>query len=82
MQLTEKKIFCCIFIPFLESTLNSKHFEKEMSLLSEVIDSDKRAYLNEKRSSFWKPFDSERVNSFQYSSVIMLFDILITYLRA
>ena len=52
MQLTEKKIFCCIFIPFLESTLNSKHFEKEMSLLSEVIDSDKRAYLNEKRSSF------------------------------
>ena len=56
MQLSEKpKIFCCIFIPFLESTLNSKHFEKEMSLLSEVIDSEKCAYLNEKRPSSENP---------------------------
>ena len=31
-QLSEKpKIFCCIFIAFLESTLNFEHFEKRAS---------------------------------------------------
>ena len=50
MQLSEKpKIFCDIFIAFLECTLNVEHFEKyEPSSLSisKVIDSEKRAYLN------------------------------------
>ena len=50
MQLSEKpKIFCCIFIAFLESTLNFKHFEKNRthsSSISEVIDSKRCGYLN------------------------------------
>ena len=52
MQLSEKlKILCSIFIAFLESTLSFNHFEKikkELRSLSisEVIDSERRAYLN------------------------------------
>ena len=50
MQLSKKaKIFCCIFISFLKSTLNFEHFEKDgpASLsIPEVIDSERRAYLN------------------------------------
>ena len=50
MQLSEKpKIFCCIFIPFLESTLNFKHSEKIEPpglSISGVIDSERRTYLN------------------------------------
>ena len=53
MQLSEKqKLFCCIFIAFLESTLNCEHFEKKKKdephilRISEVIDSERQAYLN------------------------------------
>ena len=56
MQLSEKpKIFCFIFIAFLESTLSFEHFEKKRKRkkkepprfsISEVIDSERRAYLN------------------------------------
>ena len=52
MQLSEKlKILCSIFIAFLESTLSFNHFEKKKKELrslsiSEVIDSERRAYLN------------------------------------
>ena len=51
MQLSKKaKIFCCIFISLLKSTLNFEHFEKKngpSSLsISEIIDSERRAYLN------------------------------------
>ena len=50
MQLFEKpKAFCCIFIAFLESTLNFEHFDKRKRpsvSISEVIDSERRAYLN------------------------------------
>ena len=56
MQLFEKpKIFCFIFIAFLESTLSFEHFEKKRKRkkkepprfsISEVIDSERRAYLN------------------------------------
>ena len=52
MQLSEKpKIFCQFFIAFLESTLNFEHFETKKneshnSSISEVIDSERRAYLN------------------------------------
>ena len=55
MQLSKKaKIFCCIFISFLKSTLNFEHFEKKKKKkkgpsslsISEVIDSERRAYLN------------------------------------
>ena len=52
MQLSEElKILCSIFIAFLESTLSFNHFEKKKKELrslsiSEVIDSERRAYLN------------------------------------
>ena len=52
MQLSKKaKIFCCIFISFLKSTLNFEHFEKKKNgpaslNISEVIDCERRAYLN------------------------------------
>ena len=52
MQLSEKlKILCSIFIAFLESTLSFNHFKKKKKELrslsiSEVIDSERRAYLN------------------------------------
>ena len=50
MQLHEKsKKVYQIFIAFLESTLNLKHFGKNESHslnISEVIDSERRAYLN------------------------------------
>ena len=51
MQLSEKLKICSIFIAFLESTLSFSHFEKKKKELrslsiSEVIDSERRAYLN------------------------------------
>ena len=54
MQISEKvNKFDKIFITFLESTLNLELFKKEnkkneshSSSISEVIDSDRRAYLN------------------------------------
>ena len=50
MQLPEKlKTISQIFISFLESTLNFKHFEKKelhSSGISEVIDYEQSAYLN------------------------------------
>ena len=53
MQLSKKpNTFCRFFIAFLESTLNFEHFEKKKKnkprslSISEVIDSEKRAYLN------------------------------------
>ena len=51
MQLSHKaKTFCRNFIAFLESTLNFEHFEKKKEpprfSISEVIDSEKRSYLN------------------------------------
>ena len=56
MQLSKKpNTFCRFFIAFLESTLNFEHFVKKKKKkkneprslsISEVIDSEKRAYLN------------------------------------
>ena len=51
MQLPEKpKTFCQFFIAFLKCTLNFEHFEKKNEphslSISEVIDSERRAYLN------------------------------------
>ena len=50
MQLSEKtKTFSQLFIPFLEFTLNSEHLKKNerySSCISEVIYSERRAYLN------------------------------------
>ena len=50
MKLSEKpNIFCCCFITLLESTLNFEHSKKNEppSLsISEVIDTERRAYLN------------------------------------
>ena len=50
MQLSEKpKTFSQFFIALLESILNFEHFEKNerhSSSISEVIDSERRAYLN------------------------------------
>ena len=37
---------CCVFIEFLESKLNFQHFEPTSLSISEVIDSERRAYLN------------------------------------
>ena len=38
MELSETpKIFCCIFIAFLESILNSEHFEKENQSLLKLL---------------------------------------------
>ena len=50
-QLSEKlKIFSQLSIAFLEGTLNLEHFEKKnephSSSISEVTDSERRAYLN------------------------------------
>ena len=49
-QLSEKlKTFSQFFIALLECTLNVEHFEKNKShssSISEVIDSERRAYLN------------------------------------
>ena len=49
-QLSEKlKTFSQFFIALLECTLNVEHFEKNKShssSVSEVIDSERRAYLN------------------------------------
>ena len=48
MQLSQK--FWCFFIAFFEFPLNFEHFEKtnepHSSSISEVIDSDRRAYLH------------------------------------
>ena len=49
MQLSKKpKIFCCNFIAFSESKLDSEHFEKKTSFItiSEISDSERRGYLN------------------------------------
>ena len=51
MQLSEKpKTLSQFFTAFLESTLNFEHFEiknePHSSSISEVIDSERRAYLN------------------------------------
>ena len=50
MQLSKKlNTFCCFFIAFLESLCNIEYFEKnEPSSLniSEIIDSERRNYLN------------------------------------
>ena len=51
MQLSEKlKRFYQFFIAFFESALNLEHFEKKnephSSSISEVIDSQRRVYLN------------------------------------
>ena len=49
-QLSEKlKTFSQLFITFLECTLNLEHFKKNephSSSISEVIDSERRAYFN------------------------------------
>ena len=38
MQLSKKpKIFCCVCLAFLESTLNFQCFEKKMSLIGQVF---------------------------------------------
>ena len=48
--LKNQKKFCQIFIAFLESRLNFKHFEKKNEphslSISKAIDSERRAYLN------------------------------------
>ena len=51
MQLPEKpKTFCQFFIAFLKCILNFENFEKKNEphslSISEVIDSERRAYLN------------------------------------
>ena len=50
MQLSETPKTFCQFIAFLEATLNFEHFEKKnqshSSSISEVIDSERCAYLN------------------------------------
>ena len=50
MQSPEKlKTFSEVFIIFLKSTLNSKQFEKNedhSSSISQVIDYERRAYIN------------------------------------
>ena len=52
MQLSEKpKTFFEFFIAFLESKVNFEHFEKKKNeshnlSISEVIDFERRAYLN------------------------------------
>ena len=51
MQLSEKpKTFLEFFVAFLECTLNLEHFLKKIEphspSISEVIDSERRAYLN------------------------------------
>ena len=65
MQVTGKlETFSVFFIAFLEYLLNCEHFQKKSephgSSISEVIDSQRRAYLRAKRSSFWKLCGSER----------------------
>ena len=44
------KTFCCVFIAFLESVLNLQRFQKKIELhslsISEIIDSERRGYLN------------------------------------
>ena len=56
IQLSGKlKSFSHNFIAFLECTLNLEHFEKKephSSSISEVIDSERPAYLMHKRSFF------------------------------
>ena len=54
----QPKLFCCFFIAFLESTLNFEHFEKKFELhslsISEIIDSERRGYLNAEKVLFLK----------------------------
>ena len=50
MQLPKKPKTFCVVIEFLESTLNLEHFEKKneshSSSISEIIDSERRSYVN------------------------------------
>ena len=47
MQLSKKpNTFCCFFIAFLESTCNFEHFELYSLNISEIINSERRGYLN------------------------------------
>ena len=75
MELSEtSKTFCQFFISFLESTLNFEHFEKSMSLIAQIFLKlltlkDVLTYMH-KRSCFWKPFGSERVESFSIKELI------------
>ena len=52
MQLSKKpKSFCCIFIAYLEPTLDFEYFEKKKKgphslSISEIIDSKRYGYLN------------------------------------
>ena len=51
IQLSKKpKIFCSVFIAFLEVTLNFEHLERKNEprrlSISEIIDSERRGYLN------------------------------------
>ena len=64
MQLSQKpKIFPPPFTAFLRSTLNSEHFEKRSEphtlCISEIIDCERRAYVNAKESCFSTPYDRQ-----------------------
>ena len=59
MQVSKKpKTFCCNFIDFLESKLKFKHFEQKSEphslSISEIIDSERRGYLNAWKVLFLK----------------------------
>ena len=59
LQFSKKlKPFCRNFIAFLESTLNFEHFEKKNEShslsISEIVDSEKRSYLNASKVLFLK----------------------------
>ena len=67
----ELKTFCRIFIAFSASTLNFKHFEKKKKnelnslRISEIIDSERRDYLNAQRILFLKTLLPLRVDESQ-----------------
>ena len=60
VQLSKKqKTFCCFFITLSESTLNFEHSEKKRNVISEnslriseIIDSERRGYLNAQKILF------------------------------
>ena len=58
MQFSKKlNTFCCFFLAFVESTCNFEYFEENepYSLnISEIIDSERRSYLNAKKVLFLK----------------------------
>ena len=62
----KRKIFSDIFVAFLEPTLNFWHFDETISVIAQVflkllVPKDVLTSIH-KRSCFWKPFGSERVN--------------------